>query len=52
MSMPKDEIQTEVVSAWKTYVEALEKSLDIRLTKNGIEQKARCDDGFTKQQGD
>ena len=29
MSMPKDEIQTEMVSAWKTYVEALEKSLDM-----------------------
>jgi DNA polymerase III delta prime subunit len=28
MPMPKDEIQSEMVSAWRTYIEALEKSLD------------------------
>ena len=29
MSMPKDEIQQEMADAWLTYMEALEKSLDI-----------------------
>ncbi len=29
MSMPKDEIQQEMADAWLTYMQALEKSLDI-----------------------
>jgi hypothetical protein len=29
MAMPKDEIQSEMARAWQTYLEALEKSLDI-----------------------
>ena len=29
MSMPKDEIQEEMNEAWNTYVQALEKSLDL-----------------------
>ena len=29
MSMPKDEIQKEMTEAWNTYIQALEKSLDI-----------------------
>lgn len=29
MSIPKDEIQKEMEDAWRTYVQALEKSLDI-----------------------
>jgi hypothetical protein len=29
MPMPKDEIQSEMVSAWQTYIDALEKSLDM-----------------------
>ena len=29
MSMPKDEIQSEMENAWNTYLSALEKSLDI-----------------------
>ena len=29
MSMPKDEIQEEMTEAWNTYVQALEKSLDL-----------------------
>jgi hypothetical protein len=28
MSMPRDEIQTEMAQAWNTYVQALEKALD------------------------
>ena len=28
MTMPKDEIQSEMVASWRTYVESLEKSLD------------------------
>jgi BMFP domain-containing protein YqiC len=28
MSMPKDEIQSEMIEAWRTYLDALEKSLD------------------------
>jgi hypothetical protein len=27
MAMPKDQIQTEIVEAWRTYLDALEKSL-------------------------
>lgn len=29
MPMPKDEIQTEITTAWRTYLTALEKSVDI-----------------------
>lgn len=29
MAIPKDEIQSEVVKAWQTYLNALEKSLDL-----------------------
>jgi hypothetical protein len=29
MSMPKDEIQTEMTQAWETYLNALERSLNI-----------------------
>jgi hypothetical protein len=29
MPMPKDEIQSEMIAAWTTYVRALEKSLDL-----------------------
>lgn len=29
MPMPKDEVQKEMVDAWNTYVQALEKSLDL-----------------------
>ena len=28
MSMPKDELQTEFVTAWQTYLDSLEKALD------------------------
>ncbi|MGD8960802.1 MAG: hypothetical protein PVI27_13220 [Desulfobacteraceae bacterium] len=28
MSMPKDELQTEFVAAWQTYLDSLEKALD------------------------
>ena len=36
MPMPKDEIQKEMNEAWNTYVEALEKSLD--MIENDIEE--------------
>ena len=29
MTMPKDEIQSEMVKAWQNYISALEKSLDL-----------------------
>lgn len=29
MSMPRDEIQTEMAAAWSTFLQALEKSVDI-----------------------
>lgn len=29
MSMPKDEIRNEMTSAWRTYLQALEKSVDM-----------------------
>ena len=46
MAMPKDEMQTEVVQAWRTYLEALEKSIVIleKEIKESSEMAGTCTD--------
>ncbi len=46
MVMPKDEIQTEMLEAWRTYLEALDKSIEIleRDIKESAEMADTCTD--------
>jgi len=47
MGMPKDEIQADIVQAWRTYLEALEKS--IVLLETDIKESSEMADTCTSE---